>query len=132
MMIRDLITEVLSENSHTTTGGTITALVNIKRLHRKLIPVAVGDVRSALNAMVRRGDLVEDIDPQRIVRYRLRALCYALCAADGLGWRVVRLHAAGETIIAESMTEAEARCCVTALNELDRKVASIKARTYCR
>lgn len=27
MMIRDLITEVLSENSHTTTAGTITALL---------------------------------------------------------------------------------------------------------
>lgn len=129
MMIRDLIHEVLSENSHTTTAGTITALVNIKRQHRKLTPVAVGDVRRALNAMVRRGDLVEDIDPQRIVRYRLRALCYALCAPDGLGWRVVRLHAAGETVIADNMTEAEARCCLTALNELDRKVASIKARS---
>ena len=128
MMIRDLIREVLSENSHTTTAGTITALVNIKRQHRKLIPAAVGDVRRALNALVRSGDLVEDIDPQRIVRYRLRALCYALCAPDGLGWRVVRLQAAGETIIADNMTEAEARCCVAALNELDRKVATIKAR----
>lgn len=105
--------------------------MNIKRRHRKLIPAAVGDVRRALNAMVRRGELVEDIDPQRIVRYRLRALCYALCAPDGKCWRVVRLHAAGETIIAENMTEAEARCCVTALNELDRKVASIRAHS-CR
>jgi hypothetical protein len=94
MMIRDLITEVLSENSHTTTAGTITALVNIKRRHRKLIPITVGDVRRALNAMVRRGDLVEDIAPQRIVRYRLRALCYALSAPEGQGWRVLRLDAA--------------------------------------
>ena len=62
------------------------------------------------------------------MRYRLRALYYALCAPDGLGWRV-RLDAAGEMVIADNMTEAEARCCVTALNELDRKVASIKARS---
>lgn len=74
-------------------------------------------------------DLVEDIDPPRIVRYPLRALCYALCAPNGQGWRVVRLDAAGETIIADNMTEAEARCCVTALTELDRKVASIKERS---
>jgi hypothetical protein len=31
-------------------------------------------------------------------------------------------------MLADNMTEAEARCCVTALNELDRKVAALKAR----
>jgi hypothetical protein len=49
-----------------------------------------------------------------------------MCAPDGLGWRVVRLCAAEETIIADDVTEAEARCCITALNELGRKVAAIK------
>jgi hypothetical protein len=129
MMIHDLIAEVLSENSRTATAGTITILVNVKRQHRKLIPVALGDVRRALTVMVRRGDLVEDIDQQRIARYRLCALCYAMSAPDGHGWRVLRLHAAGETIIAENMTQAEARCCLAALNDLSRKVASIRARS---
>lgn len=44
-------------------------------------------------------------------------------------WRVWRKHpdiADHDVCIAASMTEAEARTCVTALNELDRKVRAMK------
>jgi hypothetical protein len=46
------------------------------------------------------------------------------------GRRADKRQSRAATIIADNMTEAEARCCVAALNELDRKVASIKARSW--
>jgi hypothetical protein len=69
------------------------------------------------------------IDQRTDRRYYVHVGRYSWRCDDSLGFYIERLQPDGiPMIIGNFMTEAEARVCVTALNELDRKVRAIKNR----
>lgn len=87
--------------------------------------------RKLLVEMERNGVLDKEVDEQRVERFKRRMARYAFGVEDG-HWRIVRVNeSATETtlsFIKDDMTEAETRCCVTALNELERKATALLRR----
>ena len=113
------------------TVSQVAAQVNIVRKRTNLAPLTDRAMRKTLMDMERNGVLDKEVDEQRIERFKRRMARYAFGMEDG-HWRILRLgeSATGVTLsfLKDDMTEAEARCCATALNDLERKTTAILRR----
>jgi len=113
------------------TASQVAAQVNIVRKRTNLAPLTDRAMRKTLMEMERNGVLDKEVDEQRVERFKRRMARYAFGMEDG-HWRILRLGVSttGATIsfLKDDMTEAEARCCATALNALERQATALLRR----
>jgi hypothetical protein len=95
--------------------------------------VALTRVRSVLRSMVSNGTVIVSNTMEAtgvIKRFRVACDMYRADQLDGARWGLIRFDPSGlyPTTIGAALTEAEAKTCATALNELDRKARGFKAK----
>jgi hypothetical protein len=122
---------VLSRDRRLLTAPQIASQVNSVLDDHSQVRLTDADVRKTLVQMERDGVLDRDVDGQRIERFRRRMPRYAF-GMEGCHWRIVRVIESAADVthsfLTDDMTEAEARCCVTALNEMERKATALLRR----
>jgi hypothetical protein len=129
--LQQRILEVLKEGRDVT-AEQLLGLLNGTYDEVRATKLGLPRLRKILVEMLRAGRIDRAIKPAPDgTRYRLPLPpTYSLDPKpSGHSFRVLRAAPGSSAwIIGQHMTEGEARCCVTALNELDRKVRAIKGR----
>ncbi len=122
---------ILDGDRRALTASQIAAQVNSVLDDRKQPRMNDVAMRKLLVEMERNGVLDKEVDGQRVERFKRRMARYAFGFEDG-HWRILRVNGnATDTTFApltDDMTEAEVRCCTTALNELERKAIALIRR----
>lgn len=123
-----VILAVFNENATPMTASQVATRVNIVRKRISLDPMSDGAMRKTLVEMERNGVLDREVDGQRVEHFKRRTARYAFGMEDD-HWRIVRVNESSTSttlsFLKDDMTEAEVRCCVTALNELERTATAL-------
>lgn len=126
MKVRDLILRVLQKQDHQTLAQLLPQLdVEWTHADRDERPALTGltlrKVEATCVRLVYEGVLTRKLDAIiKAYRYTIPVARYRYAQHDGV-WRILR-----ENEQLTGMTEAEARICVTALNDMDRQVRKLR------